>query len=190
MTEELKVSNYAKFKRYLENLIGTETTEKVITALGGEEKVINASFGMSVETGTAFDGALVQCALDIAQFAVKINEVLPEEKRVDKTSIYKVALLQHISKVLMYEKNTNDWEIKNRGILYKFVSNDVALKGGERSALISLNCGVTLTDQEFEAVRIIDKMKEGDDAARWYGCTLSTIIRQANELVTLVNKQH
>ena len=53
MTEDIKVNNYANYKRFLVNLIGSENTNKVIELLGGDDKVMNASFGMSEDSGSA-----------------------------------------------------------------------------------------------------------------------------------------
>lgn len=190
LTEEIRVSNYATFKRYLIGLIDENRYSNLITLLGGEEILMNASFGMTEDSGTAYDGALVKTELSIAEYAKKLNELLPESIRVDNRSIYKVALLQHFAKSVMYIKNDNEWEIKNRGIYYKFNDDiETSLRCGERSILLTMTAGVRFTDEEFEAMRVIDKINEGDDSVRWYGSTLSTIIRQANELVTLIEKK-
>ena len=186
---QIKVNNYVKYKQYLGKLIGDETIlNKLIELVGGEEMLLNASFGMTEDSNTAYDGALINIVLQIADYAKKINELLPENKRVENSSIYKVALLHHIAKVTMYVRNTNEWEIKNRGILYKFNDKQISLKCGERSLYYAMSAGVSFTEEEFEAMRVIDKINDGSDAIRWYGGTLATVIRQANEIITMLNK--
>ena len=190
ISEEIKVANYATFKRYLINLIGEEKYNNIAILMGGEEFIVDGSFGMSEDSGTAYEGALVEMTLSIADYAKKINELLPEDKRVKNSSIYKVALLQHIAKSAMYIENDNEWEVKNRGIYYKFNDDIVTpLRCGERSILLTMTAGVRFTDEEFEAMRSIDKINEGDNASRWYGSTLTTLIRQANEIVTMIAKK-
>lgn len=192
LSQEIKVSNFAKYKRYLNNLIGEEITNTIFKTVGGEEVVMNGSFGMNTDSGSAYDGALIENALKIAEYAVKINDLLPENERVSTKTIYKIALLQHIAKVLMYTKNDNRWEIESRGILYKFQDDEknrpTTLRCGEYSALTLLLCGLNLEPQEYEAMCILDKINSGDDSVRWYASTLSTVIRQANEIVNLINK--
>lgn len=190
ITEEIKESNYAKYKRYLVNLIGEEGYDNLINVLGGEDIVKNASFGMSKDSGSAYDGALIENVIKIAQYAVKINDTLPDNIKCDNSSIYKVALLQHIGKILMYAKNDNDWEIKNRGMLYKFINNNVALRCGEFSIVSIIKAGIKINEEEYEAIRIIDKQKDDDAYSRVFSTTLSTIIRQSNELVSLINKKN
>ena len=108
--------------------------------------------------------------------------------RVDNKSIYRVALLQHIAKVLMYVENDNEWEVKNRGFVYKFVDQNTALRCGERALFLLMQVGVVLTEDEFEAIRIVDKSKEDDAFSKFFSNTLAFVIRQSNEIVSLVNK--
>ena len=188
MTEDIKVNNYANYKRFLVNLIGDENTKKIIELLGGDEKGRNASFGMSEDSGSAYAGSLVENSSAIAEYAKKINETFPQNMRVNNKSIYRVALLQHIAKVLMYVENDNEWEVKNRGFVYKFVDQNTALRCGERSLFLLMQVGVVLTEDEFEAIRIVDKSKEDDAFSKFFSNTLAFVIRQANEIVSLVNK--
>ena len=89
----------------------------------------------------------------------------------------------------VYEENDNNWEIVNRGMPYKF-NNELegALRIGERSTLIAMNAGVKLTEIEFEAMRIIDKDSSEDNYTKYFSSPLSTVIRQASELITLTNR--
>ena len=48
-----------------------------------------------------------------------------------------------------------------------------------------METGITFTVDEFEAMRSIDKDTVVDDYAIYYSTVLSTIMRQANELVSL-----
>ena len=191
LSQDIKVSNFAKYQRYLNNLIGEDLTTNVINYLGAEN-IMNATFGMSEDSGSAYDGALIENLLKIAEYAVKINDILPENERVSTKTIYKISLLQHISKVLMYKRNDNKWEIENRGFLYKFSDEQdhATLRCGEYSALTLLLLGIKLDPQEYEALCIMDKVNSGDETVKWYGSTLSVVIRQANELVSLINKNN
>ena len=189
MTDDIKISNFVTYKRFLDNLITVDKSDKVIELLGGQEKVLNASFGMSTDSGSAYPGAFVYNSIMIAEYAKKLNEILPESMRVDNKSIYRVALLQHIGKVVMYAENDNEWEVKNRGFAYKFIDQNTALRCGERALFILMQSGVILTEDEFEAIRIVDKSKEDDNYAKFYSNTLAFIIRQAKEFVSTINKR-
>ena len=189
MTDDIKINNFVTYKRFLDNLITVDKSDKVIELLGGQEKVLNASFGMSTDSGSAYPGAFVYNSIMIAEYAKKLNEILPESMRVNNKSIYRVALLQHIGKVVMYVENNNEWEVKNRGFIYKFIDQNTALRCGERTLFILMQAGVVLSEDEFEAIRIIDKSKEDDNYTKFYSNTLAFIIRQANEFVSAINKR-
>lgn len=189
IVEDLRVKNFTTYKKYLLSLVGENCLPILINALGGEEKIMNASFGMNINSGLAYNGAMVQQSLKIGEIAAGINDLLPKEKRVEPSKIWKVALLSHISKVVMYAENFNKWEVENRGIKYTFVEKPVVLKGGELSALIAMNSGIKFTEEEYEAMRILDKIKEDDSSSRWGSCTLSMLIRQANEIITNINRK-
>jgi hypothetical protein len=188
LSESEKKENLTTFRRYLVKLIGETETQNLIETLGGEESIKNASFGMTEDSGSAYEGSLLENVLAIAEFGLVINNRLPESNRVEAKSIYKVALLQHLSKVLMYEKNTNQWEIDNRGMIYKFRTFDTVLKGGERSLFILMQAGINdITEEEFEAIRVVDKIKESDFSITKHVSTLACIMKQANEINSLLN---
>ena len=57
------------------------------------ELLKNATFTNSNEFGNAYDGSLIENVLKVlTPYAVKLNELLPEEQRVDKTILVKVCL--------------------------------------------------------------------------------------------------
>ena len=94
----------------------------------------------------------------------------------------------HLSKRLVYTENDNDWEIKNRGLNFKFVKGiEGCLKGGERSALEALNNGVKLTPTEFQAITCLDDTEE--NSRKSFMSIYTTIVRQSNELAYAIEKE-
>lgn len=184
ISEEIKNKNFRLFLTKLNNLnINTDKIEEVIG-----EKLLNATFSISNENGCAYDGSLLHIVLrTLTPFAIKLNELLPEDKRVSTESIIKVCLLSHISKALMFEKNDNQWEIEKKGMIYKYAKSDVALKMGAKSILLCQTLGITFTAEEFEAMLILDK-DDNDMQSKYYATPLSIIVKQANELTHLNNR--
>ena len=188
LSEDILVSNLSKYKKRLVAYIGEELANSVIKSLGGDEAVMKASFATTNDNALCYDGAFIRGILDVATYAVKINALLPEDKQVDKDSLVKVILLSQISKVLMFTPNTNDWEVQKRGMVYTFNNLEGALRMGERSLLIAMNAGVKFTAEEFEAMRILDKSSDDDNYAKYHSSMLSTLVKQANEIVMVLNK--
>lgn len=184
IAEELKNQNYEIYLRKLES-VGVRT-DGIVDRLG--EKLKNASYGVDKKSNAAYAGALLQNVLRTTTvYAVKINDMLPEDIRVDKNSLIKVCLLYQISKAEMIIPNDNTWEIENRGILYKFAENKIALKGGIKSLILCQECGITFTAEEIEAMTILDR-EDTDTQAKYYANPISVILRQAHELTLLKNR--
>lgn len=188
MKDDIIVKNYNNYKNGLTKIVGEECTEKLIELLGGDEVVMNATYSNLVESGSAYDGSFVRCIIRMTKIANQINEILPEELRADKNSIYKVCLLSQIAKIVMLSRNENNWEVVNRGMVYKYNKLNGALRTGERSIMLATNAGITFNDFEFEAMGILDSNTEDDSYKKYFSSSLSTVVRQAAEIITLMNK--
>lgn len=182
LTNELKTKNLKLFFGKL-NELGVDTSlleEKM------SEKLFDAPFAMVGDSNMTSEGSLVHVVLrQLTPLALKINELLPENKRAKQESIIKVCLLNHISKALMYVKNDNAWEIEKRGLLYKYAKSEAALKIFTRSMYLVQEFGIKLTLDEFEAMLILDR-DDNDSQTKLYATPLAVVIKQANELLRLV----
>ena len=188
LSEDIILKNYDDFKKRLETYVGVEETNNLINSLGGDDVVMDASYANLTDSGLAYKGSLIESMLNITKYAVKINQLLPENKQANLNSIVKVGLLHHIAKVLLYEPKDNNWEITNRGMVYKYNSElEGALRVGERSTLLSSNAGIKFSELEYEAMRIMDKTND-DNYAKYYSSSLSIVIKQANEIVNHIYK--
>lgn len=155
-----------------------------------KSKLSEAAGALSIETGLAYPGALlvhINLFTNIAERLAKM--VAGTFPGITKEQLVKVCCIQHLSKIEMYEKNDNQWEIEKRGFIYKFSETEGCLKFGERSALTALNAGIKLTPIEFEAICSLDK--DGEDAKnrKYIVNILSTIVRQANELAYAIERE-
>ena len=54
----------------------------------------------------------------LTPYAVKLNELLPEDMRVNKNTLVKVCLLHHIAKAVRLVPNDNQWEVEKRLLTY------------------------------------------------------------------------
>lgn len=184
LTEETKQKNYFLFIKKLRE-IGINSS-KIEDELSTE--IINAPFTHSNDFGLAYEGSLLNNILRVmTPYAIKINESLPEELRVDKNSLLKVCLLIHLSKCITFIKNDNKWEVDNRGLVYKYANLPGSLKLGIRSLILCQNLGITFNEYEAEAMIVLDR-DANESQVKYYSSTLATIIKQANELTMLQNR--
>ena len=150
-----------------------------------EEKIKHASFSLTNENHTAYDGSLLQIILRIlTPYSIKINELLPEEIKVNQSSIIKVCLLSHISKCEMFIPNTDEWQKEKQGKMYIYSNYDFALKMGMRSIIIANQLNIHLTPNEYEAMIVMDR-EVSDKQSEFYSSPLATVIKQANQLTYL-----
>ena len=115
-----------------------------------------------------------------------MNNIYPEELRVDVNSIVKVCLLQHISKAVRTEKSTNEWRIKNLGEAYTYVKKTPAIGTGLHSIAMATECGIVFTPIEIEAMTSIDRDSNDDMQFKYHSDMLSTIVYQANQMVYVI----
>jgi hypothetical protein len=190
LSQEILVSNFSKYKKRLVAYIGEQEAASIIEELGGEEVIMNATYANTENTGLAYNGSFTETVIALTVYAIEINNLLPQEKQASKESIAKVALLSQIGKVLLYKPQDNDWRKKNLGENYKYADLDGAIRVGERSILIAMNSGVKFTELEFEAMRIMDKQNENtDNYSKYFSGSLSTVIKQANEIIELIHRK-
>lgn len=159
----------------------------------------NASFSMTESSGGAYQGALLDVVLsNLCVIATHINEKAFGENSkgnlmhpfllVNKNSLMKVLLLQHISKAEMFVMSNEQWKI-NKGILYEFNSGlTTSLKLGQRSAFICSKYNIQLTEEEYEAMLICDKEEEKNNS---FVTPLAEIVKIANQLTAIeIYRQH
>lgn len=181
ITTETKEKNLKLFFKKLSQLnVYTECLEKTYG-----DALMNASFTNSNEFGNAYEGSLLEIVLKtLTPYAVKLNELLPEEKRVDKDTLVKICLLHQISKAIRLVPNDNLWEIEKRGFVYKYNSELPSIRTGLHSLVMCQGCGIPFTAEEAEAMTVNDRDLT-DDQARWHSSIMASIIRQASELTYL-----
>jgi len=147
-----------------------------------------ASCALSDDTGCAYPGALIVHINLITALATRIAKMISGTFNINTISLLRVCLLMHLSKIEMFEPNDNQWEIDKRGLNYKFAETEGKLKFGERSILNAMNRGITLSAEEFEAIRCLDKENE-EKGGKYFECVLATVVRQANELAYAIEKE-
>lgn len=152
-----------------------------------KNELLASPCALTEDMGTAYKGALLMHINMTCALAQRMIKMISGTFQIDEDSILKVCCLMHLSKRFMYVENDNEWEIKNRGLFFKFAKDmEGCLKGGERSALEALNNGVNITPTEFEAIKALDD----DDVTKNPFKSIQTIIvRQVNELAYAIEKE-
>lgn len=182
LTQEKINANYA---RWMEKLKGYGAE---IDSLCGDigTKLSESSFSINRESGTAYPGSMIDVTMNVlCPIAIRVYDSLKDHYpflSCDKSSIVRVCLLQHIAKAEMIVPETNEWRIK-KGEIFTFSNSlSTVLKCGERSCYMCMKYGIGLTEEEYEAMRIIDKEEIKGNS---FSSPLTTIIRMANQLTSI-----
>lgn len=128
----------------------------------------------------AFEGGLIDHLLRVANYAVKINNSLPDDERVPQDSLLKVCFLHQIGKANLYTPCTSDWHRKNQGKMYEFNDNVVSMRVSERSVYYALSHGITLSEEEYSAILMFDKTD--DKMAEYHNSMLGDLLKMGNTL--------
>ena len=189
MTEEKINRNYLLWIEYLKKY--NCYSEELINEYGDSIKV--ASFAMNETSGGAYQGSLLDIVLcNLCVIASHINEnafgindkgkIKHPFLQVDKNSLMKVLLLQHIAKAEMFVPSSEQWKI-NKGMFYEFNPNtQTALKLGERSIFLCQKYGIKLTEEEYDAMKICDKEEDKNNS---FTTPLAELVKIANQLTAI-----
>ena len=183
LTEEQFNSEWVKFYSIFERL----GLAKHFDADKLKEEFAASPCTTTEDAGTAYKGALlihINLLMGISQRMVRM---IAGTFSIDEDSLLKVCCIMHLAKRHMFIENENEWEVKNRGLLFKFNELEGCLKCGERSALEALNNGVNITPTEYEAITSLDNME--DTVRNPYNSVLTLVVRQANELAYAIEKE-
>jgi len=153
------------------------------------EDLLTAPASTMKSLHNAFPGGLIDHVLKTTKYAIGINKLLPDSMSVDTQSIVKVCFLHQIGKTFLYKWCESEWHRNNQGKMYDFNEELISMKVGERSVYYTMKYGIKLSEEEYQAIVNYDK-PEDDKQSKWYGSTLSTILKQANELAIIEEKNN
>ena len=170
-------------------------SEELIEDYGDKIKI--ASFSLNDISGSAYQGSLLDVVLyNLCAIANHINEkafgmnnkgkVQHNHLYVNKSNLFKVLLLQHISKSEMFVPVTEQWKI-NKGIFYEFNPNLMtSMKLGERSLFICSIYGIQFTEEEYAAMKVLDK---DEDKTNSFITPLEQLVKISNQLTAIETYQ-
>ncbi len=162
-------------------------TKELLEYLG--EDLLTAPASTMKSLHNAFPGGLIDHILKTTKYAIGINKLLPTGMDVEAQSIVKVCFLHQIGKTFLYKWCESEWHRNNQGKMYEFNEELTSMKIGERSVYYAMKYGVKLSEEEYQAIVNYDK-PEDDKQSKWYGSTLATILKQANELAIIEEKNN
>jgi hypothetical protein len=142
------------------------------------ESFIKAPASTMTSLHNAFEGGLIDHLLTVAFYAVKFNNALPEEEKVDQGSLLKVCLLHQIGKANLYKPCDSEWHRKNQGKMYDFNEDISSMRVGERSIYYAMSHGIEFSEEEFSAILNFDK--SDDKMAEYHNSTIGDLLKMGS----------
>lgn len=159
-------------------------TKELVDFLGDNLYTSPASTSLSM-TG-CYPGGLLNHIIKACKYAIKVNEILPEALRQPVSTIVKSVFLSQIGKVFMFCLTENENQ-KKRGQMYDFCDDTIRLRVGERSIYYATKYGVSLSEEEYQAILNLDK-DDDDKMAKYFSGPLTSVIKWGFELAIMEEK--
>lgn len=170
-------------------------SQEMIDEMGSE--LMMAPFSMEDKNGGAYAGAMIKTVLyQLCTIATQFNEkifgmqdkdgrYIHPKLYVNKNMLIRTLLLQHISKAEIFTHEEEEWRVK-KGFKYTFNKDlNTSMKLGERSTYLCMKYGIKLSEEEFHAMRTLDK---GEDIIiNPFMHPLAYIVRMVNQIVAMEN---
>lgn len=135
-----------------------------------------------------YPGGLLDHVIKVCKYSLLLNDILPSNIKIQKEKLIKTVFLSQIGKVFLFKENPSEWHRLNQGKMYIYdTKQNVALRVGERSVYYATKYGVSLDEDEYQAIINLDKESD-DKMAKWYSSIIGQIIKQAFELALIEEK--
>jgi hypothetical protein len=161
-------------------------TDELMSFLG--EDFIKAPATNTNSQYNAFEGGLIEHLLRVAFYAVKFNNALPDNEKVDQNSLLKVCLLHQIGRARLFVPCESEWHRINMGKMYEYNSSLVSMRVSDRSIYYAMSHGVTFTEEEYVAINNYDKPE--DKMAEFFNSTLGELLKMGNTFAIKYSKKN
>lgn len=148
----------------------------------GEELFISPSH-ISEDFKYSYPGGLIEHIIQITTYMIKLNNLLPESKKIDDETIIKTVFLSQIGKCGMFKVNSNEWAKKN-GKFYEYSKQNVILKYNERSLYMIQKYNISISESQYQAISMIGKNEE--NMLVIYINPLTLLLKQAYDLSVII----
>ena len=160
-----------------------------LTKIVNLDEFKNAPAAPSLDSGVAYDGALMYHTIMVWHFANKLLPIYNSIASINVQSLAKVIALHQLGKVGMFTPNNDEWSVKKLGKAYNFSETGACLKTCERSKMLCGNAGVSFTPEEYEAMTILDKTAEEYENMSKFRTHLSTLLKMSNDMAYAVARE-
>jgi hypothetical protein len=175
ITPEQIQSNWDVFIGNIKTYITGDRKDKLLDFYTQhEERFALMPASNKIQYHNCFPGGYVDHVIRVVECALKVDQVWREmgmmntyttEELVFSAINHDLGKFGTLDQPSVFD-NDNDWEIKNRGELYKFNTNITYMSVPDRSLHLLFSIGVTMSENEYIAIKTHDGMY--DEANKSY----------------------
>jgi len=177
----------ANTKKYFETATKNGFMTEELTAFLGEDFIKAPASSMKNQIN-AFEGGLIEHLLRVAFYAVRFNNSLPDNERVDQSSLLKVCLLHQIGKAKLFTPCESEWHRNNQGKMYEFNEELTSMRISDRSIFYAMSNGISFTEEEYQAIIMFDRTD--DKMVEYHNSTLGELLKLGNTFATKFSKKN
>ena len=175
ITAEQIQDNWIQFLAIINKYITGERKDKLLEFYKQyEDRFVLLPASHKKAYHNCFPGGYIDHVLRVIECSLKLDKVWREMGMADTYTTEELvfsAINHDLGKFGTLDQTSvfdidNDWEIKNRGELYKFNTNITYMSVPDRSLHLLFSVGVTMTENEYIAIKTHDGMY--DDANKAY----------------------
>jgi hypothetical protein len=169
------IQNWNRFLDIIENRLPSDRSSILLDFYNKHEDRISMMPASEKNwKHSAFAGGYIDHVLRVYDIALMSNKLWLETGAVasfSEAELTFVALHHGLGKMgteefEYYLPNDSDWHVKNMGMVYKFNDKVDPMKTNERSLFILQSLGISLTSEEFMAIKLSDGLY--DDSNKFY----------------------
>ena len=208
-TQQELQANYDKFIAIIKKYFTGERLEKLLHMYSMEE--LGGNLAVSPASGSkhyhnAYIGGYIDHIFNVCKNALKMRDLfISQGGQIDFTEEELIfSCLHHdlgklgIRGEMHYLPNDNDWEIKNRGKLFKTNDNISYMTLTDRTFFTLNEYGLTYNEKEYFAIKLTDGMYDednekylkGHDLKKQLRYKLQFIMHWADHMSTIIERQN
>lgn len=163
-------------QKYLDTYLKFEIgNQELLDILGPELHTSPAS--PRTNQYNSFENGLIGHLLNIANYSVKLNSILPIGNQYPVGTVLRVALLSEIGKVGMFKETNDAWK-KKIGNNYDYTDGRESLRTGQRSIYFINQAGIKLSEVEYAAILNSDSLPD-DQMVNYHNSRLGDNLKHA-----------
>jgi hypothetical protein len=173
LTLEEAIHQHTKFNEFIEKYVSRDRSKSIIEFFGERELTLTSS-PYSIKSGSVgcFPGGYIitiNKLIEVSLVLDRVWEKFSEKRTYTVEELVVSSIFCEIGKLgtndnPFFIKNDNEWEIKNRGLLYKYNPIYTNIKYSDSSIFTLQKNKITISENEFLSIKLYNSFLDEDNS--------------------------